>query len=478
MKQIWFLCLLVLLLILSENRLYGQDDKIQPFTIAIPKFSTEGISSEMQWIGKSFADALVTRLAQARTVRIVEREYLETIFQELKLQMSGVIDESSAVKVGKLLGAHIFIFGSISIYGNDIVVRSRTVDITKGEIIGVAEVKGYLSDLFHIQNDLARQISSNLSIDLVVSNIMNLDISKPSIKVYSDLDRLRQLSKELPHFGLDPARNRKKGEYELALSVCEKILSKYPQLSRAHYYRALFSLHNENYGAANQEINIATALNPNELDVLLLKGNIFYCSNNIQEAINEFKTICKKFPQDARAWYGLGRLNSLNGNDLQAIQNYITAIEKTPIIVEAETNLKTLLKGKNGKIQVESVKMDAPRFYSPAKLFYSLWNKEWEKTIEDISVKTIHDFPDLYIGYFMQGLAEKRKKNYENAIKHFTKCLAVRPSLPAVHREIGLLFLKNKNCSLGKQHIKIYMHSTTFVDDFDKLENAIQKCHD
>src|SRR5438067_1140979 len=62
----------------------------QLVTVAVAPFRTEGLDSSMQWLGKSFADALLNRLQKARSVRVVEREFLDQVLAEMKLQSSSL----------------------------------------------------------------------------------------------------------------------------------------------------------------------------------------------------------------------------------------------------------------------------------------------------------------------------------------------------------------------------------------------------
>ncbi len=63
------------------------------------------------------AEYFGAQLAQAATVAklwtVVERKDLQKILKELELQLSGLADEESAAKVGKLLGAEVLVSGSV-----------------------------------------------------------------------------------------------------------------------------------------------------------------------------------------------------------------------------------------------------------------------------------------------------------------------------------------------------------------------------
>src|SRR5215470_3924272 len=62
-------------------------------------------------LGKGIADLLINDMAVNPTMRIVERERIQSILQEQSLVQSKSIDPQTAVKLGKLLGASYMITG-------------------------------------------------------------------------------------------------------------------------------------------------------------------------------------------------------------------------------------------------------------------------------------------------------------------------------------------------------------------------------
>ncbi len=110
-------------------------------------------------IGKNVASQLVNELAKDGTFMVIERSQLQKIFDEQKISKAGAIDQSSAAKIGKLLGVSAIITGTI----NEFTVQSHTrgvlgigvnvntakvgltariIDANTGEIISTAEGKG------------------------------------------------------------------------------------------------------------------------------------------------------------------------------------------------------------------------------------------------------------------------------------------------------------------------------------------------
>ncbi len=74
--------------------------------IAVFPFDIKGAG----W-GDEFSDAIIHQFFKTGKVEIVEREAIERILKEQRLSMSGLLDESQVVKIGKLLGADVIILG-------------------------------------------------------------------------------------------------------------------------------------------------------------------------------------------------------------------------------------------------------------------------------------------------------------------------------------------------------------------------------
>ena len=69
-------------------------------------------------------------------VRVVERKNIEEILTEYEFQSTGLIDENTAIEIGKLSGADIIVIGSINRVGGIFYLNIKLIDVKTGEIIG------------------------------------------------------------------------------------------------------------------------------------------------------------------------------------------------------------------------------------------------------------------------------------------------------------------------------------------------------
>ena len=109
----------------------------------------EGVSNEM-----------INQLVGLQRFRVIERSAMEKIVSEQKIQASGVVDDRSAVKLGKIAGADALVIGSISVIDGKVKVSARLVDVETAETI--------------VAQDAMSENTGSESVDRTVSNVATL----------------------------------------------------------------------------------------------------------------------------------------------------------------------------------------------------------------------------------------------------------------------------------------------------------------
>ena len=129
-KILVFLPFCCLLLYFSEPRLLFGDEIRQK--VAVMDFKTVGDSADL---GEGAAEILRTTLMETGKYTVVERGMLEQVMKEQKLGQSGVIDQNTAVGIGKILGAQLVAVGSVVKMGESYTLNIRFVDVATGEVV-------------------------------------------------------------------------------------------------------------------------------------------------------------------------------------------------------------------------------------------------------------------------------------------------------------------------------------------------------
>ena len=83
--------------------------------IAVMPFENKSGRDEFGAMGDFLASQIISSAIDAdpEFIRFISREYLDQLLAEQGLQKTDVIDPTSAVEIGKLLGVHAFVFGKI-----------------------------------------------------------------------------------------------------------------------------------------------------------------------------------------------------------------------------------------------------------------------------------------------------------------------------------------------------------------------------
>ena len=110
-------------------------------------------------LGSAVSDIIITELAKTGKFVVVERDKLNKIMEEQKLQASGAIDARTAVNVGKILGLNAIVTGAVSEFGvktegseyllvqskrqvAECTVDIRVVNVETGEVLYADSGKG------------------------------------------------------------------------------------------------------------------------------------------------------------------------------------------------------------------------------------------------------------------------------------------------------------------------------------------------
>jgi curli biogenesis system outer membrane secretion channel CsgG len=86
-------------------------------------------------LGELLSSRIMETLQQRGDFTIIERERLLLALQELHLGSSSLSDESTRLKLGKLMGAQFMVFGCFQIIGEQMRLDLRVVNVETGKIV-------------------------------------------------------------------------------------------------------------------------------------------------------------------------------------------------------------------------------------------------------------------------------------------------------------------------------------------------------
>lgn len=116
-------------------------------------------------IGKGVEDFLITELARNQSVRVVERANIQKILDEQNLGASGRVDDATAAKIGKILGAKHVVAGGISSNPDGTMrLDIRVVDVETTKVEWAEPTMGKLDNLIDVIQQGANKLSSGIKL--------------------------------------------------------------------------------------------------------------------------------------------------------------------------------------------------------------------------------------------------------------------------------------------------------------------------
>jgi TolB-like protein len=236
MKTISFFLTIIFCLMLTVS--INPQQQAKKITLAVLYFDNNSIADKekMEPLGKGMASMLITELTKVKAFRVVERERLNDVLAELKLSQTGVIEQSTAQKIGKLLGAQTLLLGSfMNSFGAKIRVDLRIVETETGLTLKAEEVTGDLDDLFDIVRDLAVKVTDKFEVKLSSDEKNELEQNKKGVNVessllYSQAVNLEDAARENYKTG---DKNKAIDTYKSAIELYNKALKINPNLTDA-----------------------------------------------------------------------------------------------------------------------------------------------------------------------------------------------------------------------------------------------------
>lgn len=115
-------------------------------------------------LGKAVSAMLVTELIGRPGLRVIERSQLQDLLTEQRLSLSGRVDESTALEVGKLVGAQYVIHGQVTSIADNLRMDMRAVDVETSEILEVQKLSGRTDELLDVVVKMADLFASRLDL--------------------------------------------------------------------------------------------------------------------------------------------------------------------------------------------------------------------------------------------------------------------------------------------------------------------------
>jgi len=161
-----------------------------PKTMAILPFENNSVTDPEKFapLSKGLSAMLITDLKNSSTsLQLIERDKIQALLKEIALSQSGSVDQSTAVRAGKILGAQSIVFGSFMVLGNQVRMDARIIKVETSEVVMAESIAGDSGGMMNLAMELAGKIARS----------MKVAFKPPHIKSEGDINAALYFSKGL-----------------------------------------------------------------------------------------------------------------------------------------------------------------------------------------------------------------------------------------------------------------------------------------
>lgn len=133
-----------------------------PDTVAVTYYRNLG-SPNLAPLQKGLTALVIADLSEIPGLRVVERDRLQALLDEMKLSSSGLVDPATATRAGHLLGAGRVVTGSyVDPAANDMRINSALASTSSGLVIADQNAHGPLIHFYDIEKRMSDSIAKDL----------------------------------------------------------------------------------------------------------------------------------------------------------------------------------------------------------------------------------------------------------------------------------------------------------------------------
>ncbi len=143
-------------------------------TIAILDFKNRSVDDKEKYdpLEKGFAELMIDQLNGAVDLKVIERERIQWILEEIGLENDpSKFDQSSAVRVGKQLGVHTILLGSFIKVKDKMKLLARLVKVETSEILATEQAEGDADEFFEVAENLSLKVAKKINAALTKADV-------------------------------------------------------------------------------------------------------------------------------------------------------------------------------------------------------------------------------------------------------------------------------------------------------------------
>lgn len=212
---------------------------------------------------------------------------------------------------------------------------------------------------------------------------------------------------------------------EVVVTSPRKELTFHEQENVKYYYsQALQKIDGKSYESAIKLLNKSLKKDPNNKELLQIRGNAYAEIGEYRKAISDFKKVLIIAPDDAVANYNAASAYAKLGKFKDAVRLYSVAIEHKPdylLAYQGRAAAKTMLKEYESSINDYNTAIEMNAFFTPAYRGRGVANSLMgynDQAIMDFTY-TLDLTPEDGLSYYYRGLAFSKNRELTQACDDF-----------------------------------------------------------
>jgi TolB-like protein len=147
----------------------------RPPILAVLPFKVLNQEPSLAHYGEGAADAVINKVVNDKTLKIVEESQLDKAIKVLSRSQSGLFEEESALQVGQMVDARYIVVGSVQIVGIDtngstgnaqLKVNARVLEVETRQLLVSESVFGPIAGAFQHYDEIAARLVAKITAHL------------------------------------------------------------------------------------------------------------------------------------------------------------------------------------------------------------------------------------------------------------------------------------------------------------------------
>lgn len=142
------------------------ETEIPPNTLAVLNFLAGADDDVVAVLSRGLTAMIITDLAKVPGLKVVEREKMAALLQEIRLGQTGLLDQETAMKGGRLLLARHLVQGSLSPQESaNLKISSSVMETINAATLGTPEAEGPRRQIFEMEKNIVFDIINALGLE-------------------------------------------------------------------------------------------------------------------------------------------------------------------------------------------------------------------------------------------------------------------------------------------------------------------------